>query len=245
MATTGACPGTAIIQAAMGIESGPFVLLGGVLGAAVHMQTLPSSCSLDFETPARKDTLPTSPSHERKLDIDKRKMVLAYEVVCISIIALTPATKTGAFALLHPVVGGIVLGLAQAASVALRSRTIGVSMVFEDIGRCVWQDRWRGFSLQYLTPAVQFALGIFLASTVVAGSTPTASESFHVSALAAILGGAVMVFGARLAGGCPSGHGISGMAALSIGSMVSVSAMIAGGVGTAYVGSKTVGWESI
>ena len=39
--------------------------------------------------------------------------------------------------------------------------------------------------------------------------------------------------GARIAGGCTSGHGISGMAQLSVGSMVAVAAMFAGGILTA------------
>jgi len=41
------------------------------------------------------------------------------------------------------------------------------------------------------------------------------------------------LLGARIAGGCTSGHGISGMAQLSVGSMVAVAAMFAGGILTA------------
>jgi len=51
--------------------------------------------------------------------------------------------------------------------------------------------------------------------------------------LFAFIGGAVSVFGARLAGGCPSGHGISGIAQLSIGSMLSLAFFIIGGLVTA------------
>ena len=39
--------------------------------------------------------------------------------------------------------------------------------------------------------------------------------------------------GARIAGGCTSGHGISGMAQLSVGSTLAVAAMFAGGILTA------------
>ena len=42
-----------------------------------------------------------------------------------------------------------------------------------------------------------------------------------------------MVFGARLAGGCTSGHGISGMATMGVASFVSVTAVFAGGMGVA------------
>ena len=42
-----------------------------------------------------------------------------------------------------------------------------------------------------------------------------------------------MLFGARIADGCTSGHGLSGMAQLSVGSTVAVAAMFAGGIVTA------------
>lgn len=44
-----------------------------------------------------------------------------------------------------------------------------------------------------------------------------------------------MIFGSRLAGGCTSGHGISGMSQLSISSVISVAAMFAGGIGLTAV----------
>ena len=46
----------------------------------------------------------------------------------------------------------------------------------------------------------------------------------------AFLAGFVMLLGARIAGGCTCGHGISGMAQLSVGSTVAVAAMFAGGI---------------
>ena len=44
-----------------------------------------------------------------------------------------------------------------------------------------------------------------------------------------------MIFGARLAGGCTSGHGISGMSTFSISSIITVMAMLSGGILTARV----------
>jgi uncharacterized protein len=49
----------------------------------------------------------------------------------------------------------------------------------------------------------------------------------------AFIGGFLMVFGARIADGCTSGHGISGMAQLAVGSTIAVAAMFAGGILTA------------
>ncbi|MGZ8287645.1 MAG: YeeE/YedE thiosulfate transporter family protein [Telluria sp.] len=49
----------------------------------------------------------------------------------------------------------------------------------------------------------------------------------------AFVGGIVMAFGARLAGGCTSGHGISGALQLSVGSWIALASFFAGGVATA------------
>lgn len=48
-----------------------------------------------------------------------------------------------------------------------------------------------------------------------------------------LLGGALMAFGARIAGGCTSGHGISGALQLSVGSWISLLGFFVGGVITA------------
>ena len=49
----------------------------------------------------------------------------------------------------------------------------------------------------------------------------------------AFFGGFIMLFGARIADGCTSGHGLSGMAQLAVGSTVAVAAMFVGGIATA------------
>ena len=51
---------------------------------------------------------------------------------------------------------------------------------------------------------------------------------------AAFVGGAVMLFGARMAGGCTSGHGISGGLQLAVSSWVFFIAMFASGLVTAF-----------
>ena len=51
----------------------------------------------------------------------------------------------------------------------------------------------------------------------------------------AALGGIFMAFGARLAGGCTSGHGISGTMQLSVGSWIAVVFFFVGGIATALL----------
>jgi uncharacterized membrane protein YedE/YeeE len=56
------------------------------------------------------------------------------------------------------------------------------------------------------------------------------SDTVLQYALVSILGGALMAFGARLAGGCTSGHGISGTLQLSVSSWITVIFIFLGGV---------------
>lgn len=51
----------------------------------------------------------------------------------------------------------------------------------------------------------------------------------------AFLGGATMAFGARMAGGCTSGHGISGALQLSVSSWIALPCFFAGAVATAML----------
>lgn len=58
---------------------------------------------------------------------------------------------------------------------------------------------------------------------------------------AAFFFGAVMLYGARLAGGCTSGHGISGSLQLAVSSWVFFLSMFASGVATAFAMFGTAG----
>jgi uncharacterized membrane protein YedE/YeeE len=59
----------------------------------------------------------------------------------------------------------------------------------------------------------------------------------------AFAGGVVMAFGARLAGGCTSGHGISGALQLSVGSWIALLCFFAGGVFVAMLMYGSGGWR--
>jgi len=49
-------------------------------------------------------------------------------------------------------------------------------------------------------------------------------------ALTAFIGGAILLFGARLAGGCPSGHGLSGVMQLAVSGLVALVCFFVGGL---------------
>ena len=58
-------------------------------------------------------------------------------------------------------------------------------------------------------------------------------DSLWLRFLVAFSGGIFMAFGARMAGGCTSGHGISGTMQLAVSSWIMVIALFVGGIATA------------
>ncbi len=60
-------------------------------------------------------------------------------------------------------------------------------------------------------------------------------DSIALRGIIGFAGGVLMAFGARLAGGCTSGHGISGTLQLSAGSWLTVVCMFIGGIATAML----------
>jgi len=61
------------------------------------------------------------------------------------------------------------------------------------------------------------------------------ADSYALRVVVALAGGGLMAFGARLAGGCTSGHGISGTLQLAVGSWVAVICFFVGGISTALL----------
>jgi len=59
-------------------------------------------------------------------------------------------------------------------------------------------------------------------------------KSVGVHPYNAFLGGFIMVFGARIAGGCTSGHGISGCSHQLIGSLITTASMFIGAIIIAF-----------
>ncbi|MFH1977553.1 MAG: YeeE/YedE thiosulfate transporter family protein [Pseudomonadota bacterium] len=86
---------------------------------------------------------------------------------------------------------------------------------------------------------VGIVLGAFISSIMdksfrLEGVPPTWEERFGPSigkrAVGAFVGGIIAMIGARLADGCPSGHGLSGMMQLSVSSLVAFVMFFGAGV---------------
>jgi uncharacterized membrane protein YedE/YeeE len=140
-----------------------------------------------------------------------------------------------------PYLAGALIGLSQLPAVLLLGKAIGSSSSFVtvDAGCCslfapsfvdnnrVLSSKRRGYGqVAYMTAAV---LGAFLA-THANGVEISLGDT---STLRALLGGFLVIFGARLNDGCTSG-GISSFSQLTTSSLVSIAGIFGGGMLTAY-----------
>ncbi|EKG21344.1 protein of unknown function DUF395 YeeE/YedE [Macrophomina phaseolina MS6] len=135
MALTGACPGTSLVQMAAGIRSGLYVVLGGMVGALAYLKVSPSLQRRQASAPAETTPLPNSPNSKPEKEatlqatfgVNTNVLLLAWEVVCVLFIQLANAVGGEGGSgpgLAGPVVGGILIGAAQAATVLLTRHTI-------------------------------------------------------------------------------------------------------------------------
>ena len=158
-----------------------------------------------------------------------------------------------------PYAAGIVIGLLQIPAFLLIETALGASSSYVTIGGTIasWLDP-SILQIDYVAKHVAatgknwwqvalvggIAVGAFLSarlsgaarepiSPIWARALGSASPALRY--LVAFVAGFVMLFGARIADGCTSGHGLSGMAQLAVGSTIAVAAMFAGGIGTAML----------
>lgn len=152
-----------------------------------------------------------------------------------------------------PYVAGAVIGLLQIPTFLLMDTALGASSSFVTVAahiaslfdarvveiKYLASHMWGAKNWWQVAVVVGIALGAFLSMRLSGARrqviSPVWARAMGTSSLAtrapvAFLGGFIMLFGARIAGGCTSGHGISGIAQLSVGSTLAVAAMFAGGI---------------
>ena len=157
-----------------------------------------------------------------------------------------------------PYLVGALIGLLSMATLYFSDKPLGASTAYARLAGLFGNlfNRRHTESLKYFQenkPAVDWevmvvfgaVLGAFLAAWH--GSELTAEwlpamwvarfgeDSFALRMGAALFGGVFMAFGARLAGGCTSGHGISGTMQLAVGSWISVICFFVGGIAIAML----------
>jgi hypothetical protein len=224
---------------ALGFRTAWTAAAGGVLGGILYTGY---GHKLRKSGSAPSQTSQPSTIHQ-KYNLKESHVILGFEALYAAIVAsaiLLEQRKSNL--LISPVFGGLLIGGAQASSLLLTGNTLGVSTAFEQCGQMfwwLWNSRPFAKTEEMKRPslrAVGFAAGIIAGAWALAHtiSLPEAG-GMEIPTLRALAGGAMLSFGARLAGGCTSGHGISGMAAFSISSFVTTASMFAGGIALAAV----------
>jgi uncharacterized membrane protein YedE/YeeE len=128
--------------------------------------------------------------------------------------------------------GGLLIGAGAAALLLLNGRIAGISGILKNAVSGVFGPQgWRiGFLLGLILPAALFGLGII-----------HFSQGLPVLAFAGVLVGV----GTRLGSGCTSGHGVCGLANLSLRSLVAtLSFMIVAAATVFIVRHGTLIWHS-
>lgn len=154
-----------------------------------------------------------------------------------------------------PYLAGVLIGLLQIPAFLLIETALGASSSYVTIGGLVasWVDP-AIVNIDYVAKHIaatgknwwqvafvgSVAVGAFISARLSGalrhGISPIWARALGTAApgvryAVAFLAGFLMLFGARIADGCTSGHGLSGVAQLAVGSTVAVAAMFAGGIG--------------
>ncbi|MDD1682847.1 MAG: YeeE/YedE family protein [Methanoregula sp.] len=162
-----------------------------------------------------------------------------------------------------PYIAGAGIGILSCLALVLADRPLGCSTAFVKarglIGKVINAEKTRTMAYyQEIVPQVDWAfmiipgiiIGAFL-SSVLSGTfrivwVPALWESVFgnnavLRIIVALAGGILLGFGARWAGGCTSGHGISGSIQLSLASMITAACFFAGGIAVAMLLYRVIG----
>ena len=257
MALSGSCPAMVLVQVGTWVPNAIFSLLGCLLGALVYGMIAPF---IQRITRPRKPLEKHGVAATFKLPFIAMAlpMALLLAVVVFLLEWFWPWTwdiaKLGRSDRLDsnnvittvawpPYVSGILLGIIELPIVIFVQDTIGGSSAYVTVvSQWVVTEK-----LQALFPYLaskRKGVGnwwqVFLVSGAVIGGLISAVTSSTLATAQGVplymgfIGGFLMIFGARFAGGCTSGHGISGMGLLIWMSFVAVPFMFGGGIATAF-----------
>lgn len=232
MALSGSCPGTVLAQIAVGTQSGIYVLGGAVLAGIAWTGALQKLITSNAAAAAPEN--PNLTIHERA-GISRAVAFVGFEAIFASVIYATMKyTPASPYAVVAPTIGGLFIGLAQLFSLLTRKSMLGVSTSYDEIGRYFW---WavrgggeKGKPASYSN--VIFSAGLAAGAWAVANAYPAfalGAADTAVSPSLAAAGGFLIGLGSRIAGGCTSGHGLSGASLFSTASFVTIISMFSAG----------------
>ncbi|KAI1811852.1 hypothetical protein GGS20DRAFT_70389 [Poronia punctata] len=238
MTLSGSCPGTVFAQVGTGVSSGLYTLGGAVLGGIIWSNFLrsffASTKSKSKVAPPKSENLSIYDMLGASQGATAVGVGAAFAVIVAAISALDLVKTKG---LVNPLTGGLLIAGSQVFSALVRGTLLGTSSSFEELGDFVsWFLKGgkgkapSSTTIAVVTGMIFGALGLSLATPL-----PQSLPNLPFSTARLVIGGVLLAIGARMGGGCTSGHGISGISLLSVSSFVTVASMFAGAFGMAAV----------
>ncbi|KAI0380020.1 hypothetical protein F5Y04DRAFT_104429 [Hypomontagnella monticulosa] len=233
MAVSGSCPGTVFAQVGSGISSGLYTLGGALLGGVIWSGFLRPALNNRAKPKSEVTDVGSHPlTLDKWIGINQTTALLFVEsIFAIAVTAVVYLASPESDGLVGPVSGGVLIAGAQLVSIVTRKSLLGTSSSFEEVGDYFWWAIGRGVAPKSYS-AIALTVGMTVGALAVSSASPSvrAIPEVTIEPARALLGGMLLAVGSRMAGGCTSGHGISGISLLSISSFVSVAAMFAGGI---------------
>ena len=130
---------------------------------------------------------------------------------------------------IQSLIGGSIIGIAVSLLLLFNGKVLGVSGILGELfNNPLSKNYWRLF----------FVLGLLISPLIYSIFHPIPLIEISSNKLLIILGGLLVGFGSRLGSGCTSGHGVCGLARLSVRSFIATMTFIFFGFVTVYVIQK-------
>ncbi len=136
------------------------------------------------------------------------------------------------FTPLQALAGGILIGVASIWLLAANGRIAGMSGILHGlVARSPGDTAWRA----------SFIAGLLAAGFAWQGYAGAPEPRVGLSLALPVLAGLLVGFGARLGGGCTSGHGVCGLGRRSARSLVAVAVFMPAGIAATFVMRHVLG----
>lgn len=131
--------------------------------------------------------------------------------------------------IIQSVIGGGLIGIAVSILLLFNGKVLGVSGILGELfNHKLSKNYWRLF----------FVIGLLISSLIFNIFKPIPLTEMTSNNLVIVMAGLLVGFGSRLGSGCTSGHGVCGIARLSLRSLIATMTFILFGCMTVYVMQK-------
>ena len=250
MTVGGACPGTIWIQLGSGSVKSLYTMAGAITAAGLHGvlydKYLKGVTAAGLVPKAKASVADLSSDHTGKaivgLGVAGALVGMLMSVERLSGSGMPFLPRSLAQTRWHPVLCGMMIGSLQLPLTLALSKNVGSASTMQTLSSLLFWKTDRFPKLNAMKRGLKNwwqVTYLFAACATSAAITVACREPWYtggdLTSGAAFAGGFLILSGARLAGGCTSGHGISGAGHQMWRSFAAVAAMFAGAIGARYV----------